>query len=42
MSPQENPDEYYALLGDVIALEQYRRSLLEQAIGNVEDDSAAG
>ncbi|OAK57299.1 DNA primase [Rhodococcoides kyotonense] len=42
MSPADNQDEYYALLGDVIALEQYRRSLLEQAIGNVEDDSAAG
>ena len=42
MSPQVNPDEYYALLGDVIALEQYRRSLLEQAIGNVEDASEAG
>ena len=34
MSPQVNPDEYYALLGDVIALEQYRRSLLEQASGD--------
>lgn len=37
MAPQDNPDEYYALLGDVIALEQYRRSLLEQAVGNVEE-----
>ncbi|MDJ0394581.1 DNA primase [Rhodococcus sp. G-MC3] len=37
MSPADNQDEYYALLGDVIALEQYRRSLLEQAIGNVEE-----
>ncbi|WP_072802416.1 DNA primase [Rhodococcoides yunnanense] len=37
MSPADNQDEYYALLGDVIALEQYRRSLLEQAVGNVQE-----
>ena len=41
-SPVENPDEYHALFGDLVALEQYRRSLLEQAMGNADDDFAVG
>src|ERR1700742_2129097 len=36
MSPIENGDEYHALFGDLVAMEAYRRSLLEQASG---DDS---
>lgn len=36
MSPIEQGDEYHALFGDLVALEAYRRSLLEQASG---DDS---
>jgi DNA primase len=35
MSPAEKPDDYNALFGDLIALEQYRRSLLELAVGSV-------
>ncbi|OZD04418.1 DNA primase [Rhodococcus sp. 06-235-1A] len=35
MSPVEKPDDYNALFGDLIALEQYRRSLLELAVGSV-------
>ncbi|CAM2964527.1 DNA primase [Skermania piniformis] len=34
ISPGERPDDYHALFGDLVALEQYRRSLLEQAMGN--------
>ncbi|MGV0992019.1 MAG: DNA primase [Mycobacterium sp.] len=34
MSPVENSDEYHALFGDLVALEAYRRSLLEQASGD--------
>ncbi|MCE5292659.1 MAG: DNA primase [Nocardiaceae bacterium] len=34
ISPSEQPDDYYAIFGDLVALEQYRRSLLEQAMGN--------
>ncbi|TSE00079.1 DNA primase [Skermania sp. ID1734] len=41
ISPGEQPDEYHALFGDLVALEQYRRSLLEQAMGN-SDDFAVG
>ena len=37
MSPIEKPDDYNALFGDLIALEQYRRSLLEQAVGSTTD-----
>ncbi|MGU3433945.1 DNA primase [Actinomycetes bacterium M1A6_2h] len=37
MSPVDKPDEYNALFGDLIALEQYRRSLLEQAVGSTAD-----
>ncbi|MEU6131403.1 DNA primase [Saccharopolyspora sp. NPDC047091] len=32
-SPTENPDEYNSLFGDMLALEQYRQSLLHQASG---------
>ncbi|GAA1481071.1 DNA primase [Gordonia sinesedis] len=32
MSPGEDPDGYHAVFGDLVALEAYRRSLLEQAI----------
>lgn len=38
MSPIEQADEYHALFGDLVALEAYRRSLLEQASG---DDQTA-
>jgi len=34
MSPVEPGDEYHALFGDLVALEAYRRSLLEQASGD--------
>lgn len=34
MSPVENSDEYHALFGDLVAMEAYRRSLLEQAAGD--------
>ncbi|MBY6364068.1 hypothetical protein HQ609_13210, partial [Rhodococcus corynebacterioides] len=37
MSPIEKPEDYNALFGDLIALEQYRRSLLEQAVGSTTD-----
>ena len=37
MSPSESPDEYRALFGDLVALEQYRRGLLVQAVGARED-----
>lgn len=40
ISPADEPDEYHALFGDLVALEQYRRSLLEQAMGN--EDYAFG
>ncbi|MFT4088707.1 MAG: toprim domain-containing protein, partial [Gordonia sp. (in: high G+C Gram-positive bacteria)] len=36
MSPAADPDAYHALFGDLVALESYRRSLLEQAF----DDGA--
>jgi DNA primase len=42
ISPSDAPDEYHSLFGDLVALEQYRRSLLEQAMGNSDDDFAAG
>ncbi|MDG3011876.1 DNA primase [Rhodococcus sp. D2-41] len=42
MSPAEEPDNYHALFGDLVALEQYRRSLLVQAAGDRNDDSYAG
>jgi DNA primase len=34
MSPIEQGDEYHALFGDLVAMEAYRRSLLEQASGD--------
>src|SRR6202048_3376541 len=34
MSPVEQGDEYHALFGDLVAMEGYRRSLLEQASGD--------
>lgn len=34
MSPIEQGEEYHALFGDLVALEAYRRSLLEQASGD--------
>ncbi len=33
VAPADHPDEYRALFGDLVALEQYRRTLLEQANG---------
>ncbi|MFD2394069.1 hypothetical protein ACFSSF_10020 [Dietzia aerolata] len=37
MSPAEDPDGYSALFGDLVALEEYRRGLLEQAVGATPD-----
>ncbi|WP_051574282.1 DNA primase [Mycobacterium sp. URHB0044] len=34
MSPVDQNDEYLALFGDLVAMENYRRSLLEQASGD--------
>ena len=34
MSPVEQGDEYHALFGDLVAMEAYRRSLLEHASGD--------
>jgi DNA primase len=34
LSPIEQRDEYHALFGDLVAMESYRRSLLEQASGD--------
>ncbi|MCH9666446.1 MAG: DNA primase [Actinomycetia bacterium] len=34
MSPVEQGDEYHALFGDLVAMESYRRGLLEQASGD--------
>ncbi|MDI3314056.1 MAG: DNA primase [Mycobacterium sp.] len=34
MSPVEQADEYHALFGDLVAMEAYRRGLLEQATGD--------
>lgn len=34
MSPVDNADEYHALFGDLVALEAYRRSLVEQVSGD--------
>lgn len=34
MSPVDQGDEYHALFGDLVALESYRRSLLQQASGD--------
>lgn len=32
LSPLDDSDEYHALFGDLVALEQYRKSLLQQAV----------
>lgn len=37
MSPAEDPAGYSALFGDLVALEEYRRGLLEQAVGATPD-----
>ena len=37
MSPGDDPDAYNALFGDLVALEAYRRSLLEQAVAPTQD-----
>ena len=34
MSPVDQADEYHAVFGDLIALETYRKSLLQQACGD--------
>ena len=34
MSPVDDGEEYHAMFGDLVALEAYRRSLLEQATGD--------
>ncbi|WP_330234079.1 DNA primase [Nocardia sp. NBC_00508] len=34
VSSTEQPDAYFALFGDLVALEQYRKSLLTQAMGS--------
>jgi DNA primase len=36
MSPLDEADEYHSLFGDLVALEQYRKALLEQAMGGLE------
>jgi DNA primase len=36
LSPLDDADEYHALFGDLVALEQYRKALLEQAMGGWE------
>ncbi|WP_194819167.1 DNA primase [Nocardia sp. XZ_19_385] len=41
LSSTDQADTYMALFGDLVALEQYRKSLLTQAMGN-SDDFAAG
>jgi DNA primase len=40
LSPIEQGDAYYALFGDLVAMESYRRSLLEQASGDGHDLTA--
>ncbi len=40
MSPIEQGDEYHSLFGDLVAMEAYRRSLLEQASGDGNDLTA--
>jgi DNA primase len=42
ISPATESDEFHSLLGDLVALEQYRRSLLDQAIGDTTRDGMAG
>lgn len=40
MSPIDQGDEYHALFGELVAMESYRRSLLEQACGDGDDLTA--
>lgn len=40
MSPVDQGDEYHSLFGDLVAMEAYRRSLLEQASGDGNDLTA--
>ncbi|MFD4368219.1 DNA primase [Rhodococcus sp. NPDC058521] len=42
VSPAAASEEFHSLLGDLVALEQYRRSLLDQAIGDSSGDGLAG
>ncbi|MEC3916090.1 DNA primase [Nocardia sp. CDC160] len=42
ISSTEQPDAYMALFGDLVALEQYRKSLLTQAMGNSGDFAGPG
>jgi len=35
LSPIEHAEEYHAQFGDLVALEQYRKVLLEQAMGGL-------
>ncbi|NLU85038.1 DNA primase [Rhodococcus sp. HNM0569] len=42
ISPSTESDEFHSLLGDLVALEQYRRSLLDQAIGDSQSGGLAG
>lgn len=39
MSPAGDPEGYSALFGDLVALEEYRRGLLEQAVGATPDSA---
>ncbi len=41
ISSTDQTDDYMALFGDLVALEQYRKSLLTQAMGNSDDFGAA-
>lgn len=36
LSPVETPDDYKALFGDLVALEEYRKALRDQAIGGMD------
>jgi DNA primase len=36
LSPVESPEDYRALFGDLVALEQYRKALRDQAIGGMD------
>lgn len=41
ISQEQSPDKYNDLFGDLVALEQYRRSLLQQAMGSTDDSAAS-
>ena len=36
LSPVDQQEEYHALFGDLVALEQYRKALLERAVGGLD------